>query len=241
MWDDDQSADILQKVHPIGPNLATGFAGSVQLAFRATSLLARVTAEHADSNRAPFLSRARGGLQQIFENAEQNEPDLAKLGLEVFIAGVIPGKGDGLAALTLSSPTGFEPVQIPNGEWGTIGSGIEHQDSQLFVRRPWNHFAGDLMHGEMFQPAGYAVTLAESVADSLYRQPIRSVSDLLQIATIRATGVTLRGLSATYDYGTEAQTARTTPHDLCTSYDSLRHWADAHAVTAVAARATTST
>ncbi len=197
-FSDGSSVDCLQKLHEIGPFVIAGFAGSVELGFRAITAL-RTTLSQIPRGYAWALpdivgTKVRVAARDTFTMAP---PELQELGLALVVASAHPSenvRGADFAradVFTLRSPD-FVPEPVPPRSCHAIGSGSGRDEYMtavgIAVRDPG--FLQAVMAGGCLQ----ASSLAQAVEHVVSQSPDPGISRHVQI------GLALRGRCLIYSH-----------------------------------------
>lgn len=185
-WSTGLHLDCLQKIYPIGAGLMAGFSGSVAVGFHMIDIMKRQYG--ADVGQLYPVKRMAWHWHRFAKwyYAKFVRPEFKPLGCELMIAGVSPEQcgpfGFCSHAVSMRAPD-FSPTFVVPNTWGSIGSGAQHPDAQLFADP--EQFMRVFAHGEVMNPGGVATMVAHSVADSLENQPLDSVSPIIQVGIVR--------------------------------------------------------
>lgn len=220
---DGPTADILQKVHPVGSIMIAGFAGSVELGFAMIEDM-QASLKIPDGNiwypRIAVHRWYRRG-RRIFSQAPF---PLKDLGCSLLFAGISPDKnGDApwqkTHCIRMASPD-FEPEEVPNGSWRSIGSGKHHTWAKSFDRSFEESF-NDFAMGEMGMRGGLALSVSTSLSGVLRRIPMRSVGEATVTAIADSQGVKIQGQREIRDIGTPDERV-IEPSDLACTWNQFQ-------------------
>ena len=183
-----QYLDKLQKIHTVGNGLMMGFAGSVDVGFWMLKAMRHQWGHPEPGRLYPVKHMVwhwHRFARWFFNNMVT--PQHRALGCELFIAGVSPeGHAFGqFAHAALMRAPEFEPVFVHSWIWGSIGSGVAHQAAPHFADQ--DAFMTVFAHGEVGNQGGAAIMVAHSVANDLERNPMTTVSPVIQVGIVRAT------------------------------------------------------
>ena len=186
-WPDGRRLDRLQKIYPVGAGLMAGFAGSVWVGFWMLAAMQRQWGADAGTlYQVPYMAWHWHRFARWFYR--ERIPHAAKaFGCELMITGVSPIRhpfGFYSHAVSMRAPDFVPNFVKPDGTWGSIGSGAQHNWAPHFGDN--NAFMSVFAHGEVMNPGGAATMVAHSVADSVEREPMGSVSPIIQVGIVRA-------------------------------------------------------
>lgn len=226
-WDNLEYADVLQKIHYVGPQLLAGFAGSVELGFEMVSdmkLFYDIPKGNLWWPRIAALQWRRRG-RNIFRNASKEK----KAGCSLILAGIGPKKsffGNFSYAIRMEHPE-FEPKFIKRGIWTSIGSGKNHSLANEIAKAQNENpqkFEVEIGQGEAgMGRGGAAVSLAISVSNALRKNPLASVSESIVIGLIFASDYNISPLKVTEKVGT-AQERQIAPNQLISNFNDFNLW-----------------
>lgn len=194
-WADGTERDCLQKIHKVGEDFLCGFAGSVRIGFSLLDMLAvqlprkqqrtpRVLAHHW----IPSLAR------RVFYSAPEPE---RKVGCQLIVTAAHPTENLGDAPLprtfvwTFSHPCFYPEPCGPESSIG-IGSGsvVPAYTTALCEARKYPFFLQLVTHGTHGDHA-QAVYLAQTMHDSVLKNPTPGVSSFFQMGIVTRGGAQL--------------------------------------------------
>lgn len=145
-------------------------------------------------------------------------------GCELMIAGLSPIQhafGFYSHAVSMRAPD-FTPNFVkPGGTWGSIGSGARHNWAPHFADN--NAFMTVFAHGEVMNPGGSAAMVAHAVAHSLEREPMDSISPIIQVGIVRPATHEIKMLRRQHQGAwTVAQEEDAQANELITGWNNFR-------------------
>jgi len=193
-WKDvGKEEDCLQKVFPVGLNLAAGFAGSVELGF---NMIADMQSAFAGlpSGNAWF---PRTAAQQWYRRGrlifKRSRPDLQALGCEVLLLGVSPAENTGdfpfgkTWAIVMRAPE-FTPETTPTGRCVSIGSGSQAAPYVEYLEQI-NAEPFSILQSEVGMPGGSGLSLAIGMTQVVSDNPRSGISSHFHIVLVGRDGV----------------------------------------------------
>ena len=228
-WGTDSYADVLQKIHHVGPWMMAGFAGSVQLGFAAIEDMRRFL--RTDSPNIAWRSeeaawRWRRRARRAFAKAPLN---VQELGCSILLVGVSPTGGGGpfgplAKCVRMRSPEFFPERPSFPFAWLSIGSGSTHDLARSFAEQTLSS-AFPYLQGEVMNPGGTAVHVAMMVGMELMNTPLVGVSPQLQVGTVRMLKAETRTLLGRRDGLLERSWTTTGSTGLCKNWWEFRQFA----------------
>ncbi len=188
-----KESDCLRKVFPVGPNLAAGFAGSVELGFRMISDMQQAFSGLPPGN-AWF---PRTAAQQWFRRGRRifsiAEPHLQALGCEIILLGVSPAENAGDApwgktwAVVMRAPE-FTPEIAPTSRCVSIGSGSQAAPYVEYLEQI-NAEPFSILQSEVGTPGGSGLSLAIGITQVVSAHPRPGISPHFHIVLVGRDGV----------------------------------------------------
>ena len=189
---DGTHLDILQKIYPVGSMMMAGFAGSVEIGFVMIHDLQRWL--HLDQpadfperrnmwrpQEACWRWHRRG--RRIFGAAPLA---LQRLGCQLLMVGAAPfdnGMGGPISRCVRMTSPNFFPERVVSS-WSSIGTGAQHVSARHYAEDFFSENGFQYLKAETMNPGGAATATAISVSMSLRREPMATVSSLLQIGRV---------------------------------------------------------
>jgi hypothetical protein len=178
--------DVLQKVYPVGSMMTAAFAGSVEIGFELIADMQRCFA--LGPGRSWFEPKVvawrwRRRARRMFEQAE---PARQRLGASLILVGMsreMNGAFRRARCIRMVSPT-FEPEFVPELTWASIGTGTQHRNAAEYTRGFPARFRDFYALTEPVRPGEAARSVASTVSTDLEREPLSTVSSVLQVATV---------------------------------------------------------
>src|SRR2546430_1685223 len=126
-WADGRALDCVQKIYPVGADIAAAFAGSVRFGFELIDDLRNCL--HLDDPTRAWIPRAVAlrWYRRARRRFTEARDDVKYLGAQVMLLGVsarvsiLPGLG--LATVAIMRSPDFVPYLLPTAAIGSIGSG----------------------------------------------------------------------------------------------------------------------
>jgi hypothetical protein len=180
--------DMLRKIHPVAPNIALGFAGSVAVGFDMVESLHDYIASVGVGDCPPpgriihrWWRHARRHWRENVTAERQN------LGCKLIVAGAYPAKGfkHGNVAYRLSAPE-FTPERIDR-EPQAIGSGNGvAQYRQLLGQSGHQWYQQYQKHPQFLQSsAGPLTVFGDILREAIAQTPAKGVSEHLHLCVVR--------------------------------------------------------
>lgn len=184
-WPGDETRDM-QKIHPVGRMLMTGFSGSVRIGFHLAADMQRFfmlpEGQIAQPMTAAWRWHRRG--RRIFSRYPEVDRRLDAQILLVGVAAHMNGPFHTARCVRMRAPD-FYPEFAKGIRWLSIGRGARSEQARQFADDAYHdQFMLADAQGEVAMPGGVAFTIATSVAMGLAREPIAGVSETLQIGTV---------------------------------------------------------
>lgn len=186
---DGSERDCLQKIYPIGPFIAAGFAGSVRIGFAMLESLAFQLKDLPDSAAwfpEDVATEFTEFAKQVFLASEPREQALHS---HLMLLGAHPHEDVGIPGYArcfvhvLKSPD-FLPQLARTGEVVSIGSGSGVARYQE-VLDGFSSNIVSLLQGEMAGPGMGALPLAMVVQKTVEKNPIPGISSHAHICLVR--------------------------------------------------------
>jgi hypothetical protein len=196
---DGSERDCLQKIYPVGPNIAAAFAGSVAIGFAMVENLAGWMQVPEGSEPVGFdpveiAERWPTEAKRIF--AAQPEAE-RKLQSHIMLLGVSPIAHNGNPAwprtevYTLKSPD-FSPRKARPHEYLAIGIGASVFEDDLCTLSNNNDRRMTLMQGEIGNIGGMGTMLAIHFTDIVRRHQPRGISSHLHLCWVFLNRIVIR-------------------------------------------------
>jgi hypothetical protein len=191
--------DCLQKVYGLGPNLAGGFAGSVEVGFRllgdiAAILQATALPGHAILPRA-FAHRWYRRARRVFS---EQPTSIQQLGSELLLVSVSPVERVGDSpwpradVIVMRSRSGFSPEFATGLRCLSIGSGSGVEVYREALADPQTFFNLEIGGG-----TGIALGLAMRLRHVISKHPQPGISRYTHLTLVRADSVTVQPMNFT--------------------------------------------
>lgn len=186
-FQDKSTSDCLQKIYPVGPCIALGFAGSVHVGFKMVGTLM-----HFLKDIPPKMGWIPSEVakwwqldaQDVFNSCPEEERNL---GCHLMLFGVHPSKKEKELAnrgelYRFRSPN-FTPLRAKEFQVVSIGSG---NSVKSYVRklREITKYPDGLMQLETHRPGGMAFALSHSLTDVIQKDPTKGISSHLHVCTV---------------------------------------------------------
>jgi len=196
---DGSERDCLQKIYPVGPNIAAAFAGSVAIGFELIQNLTALLHVPKDSEPVGFdpveiADRWPAEARRIFAAQPAEERDLQS---HIMLLGVSPLAHNGNPAwprteiYTLKSPD-FSPRKAQPHEYLAIGIGASVFENDLRKLSENNDRRMILMQGEMGNLGGMGTMLAIHFTDIVRRHQPRGISSHLHLCWVFLDRIVIR-------------------------------------------------
>lgn len=234
-WGNLVHHDVLQKIFPVAPHLAAGFAGSVELGYWAIADMTRYFngdgARHAFSaERAAQKWRAR--IRQKF--AQSDAVNVQSLGCQIVIVGLTPRPGapSGVvpSALKMVAPF-FKPQSASPFGWVSIGDGVTSEVARSYADQDMQEFANGVGRGDVAMGRGGTAELVVfGIQRELRVRPIGSVTDKLQLGLVFDDGFELR-----YPYWHAPENPIPQVEKIISNYEEFREFAHSKGLPAASA------
>jgi hypothetical protein len=182
--------DCVQKVHPVAPNLAVAFSGSVEAGFFIVDQLKRALAGLPRGELWSPAQIAHQSSRQLKRLWEKLDPKIRAGGCELLLVGAFPGTGPPpfahSDAYRYRAPD-FELERLPRAHASSIGSG---SDVDKYVRMI-ESFADD--HGQLSEfslqsfPGGPAGLMGVVLGELINDNPTPGISSQLVLCSVGLT------------------------------------------------------
>ncbi len=189
--DSDRELPILQKAHFVGNTIVAGFAGSVRIGFRLVESL-RAGMARAGPHEAwhPWwvAKHWHAEAERIFDSSEPQEKDLRS---EILLVGISPNEQrqdvPKVYVIRMSSPS-FRPMFFTKPlSMCSIGSGTGAAHYMAELASVLDLHSPILLLEQA--PGGWGTGIARAMEQAIRQQPMKGVSEHLQIHIARREGV----------------------------------------------------
>ncbi len=194
-----RALDCLQKVYGLGPCIAGGFSGSVEMGFRLLADMAVIINSTTPPGHAIipryFAHKWHRRARRIFS---EQPPPIQQLGSELLLVGVSPGERIGDSpwpradVIVMRSRTGFSPEYATGIRCLSIGSG-----SAVEVYREALENPETFIQLELGGSAGIAFGLAVRLRHVLSKHPKPGISRYTHLTLVRADSITIQPMDFT--------------------------------------------
>jgi hypothetical protein len=183
---DGTERDCLQKIYPVGPFIAAGFAGSVAIGFAMVNRLKELLYDPSGAGAWDPVAVSQwwpADAREVFENFSKEEQELQS---QIILIGAHPIEHNGnpqwprCHVHTFSSPT-FEAVEVKAPNLAAIGCGadVQHCRDALDQIATDHNAWFNIVQGEQGTPGGMATVLAINLTSLLKHTQPRGVSSHL--------------------------------------------------------------
>ncbi|HKY07435.1 MAG TPA: hypothetical protein VJQ55_04300 [Candidatus Binatia bacterium] len=204
----------MQKIYPIVPGIIAGFAGSVPLGFQ-------LLEDMKHSLAAPKATR--GSIMRWHRRARQIFKSAPTAWQNSFSQILVVGSHTRgrTRCIRMISPD-FKPEIGTELSWLSIGSGAAHSEATAWANGYCHHtFLQDFGGLEIAEPHfGIARSMALNLAMDLLREPMSSVSNILQVGVVEGNTVKIETLGLV-PTGPSAWRTQTLQNPLLQSWDDF--------------------